>query len=148
MQVTAADRLSALWHVFGEPQFGVTLGAIVVMLVAAGRVRAAGARAGSAVARLGLFLHWLGLGATAVLFGIGCVVLANSVPLGDSTVAVVVLWWGAAASTWVLGKGARFVLTGPMPAPPLPAVPPTLRYPVPKRAQGPRASVPPAGGRQ
>ena len=98
-----------------NPQFYISLGAIIILLAVSARMKKAGVRAGSRTGRLGLVMHWASLLIAAILFGSGGFILATATTVNDNTMFIVGLWWAAAIVVWLIGKAVRFILTGPPP---------------------------------
>jgi hypothetical protein len=115
MEVTTADKLQALIQTFFEPKFYLSMGLIIVVLVISNRMKTAGVRTGSMIGRLGLVIHWAALVIAAILFGLGCIVLADAKTVNNNTMFEAGLWLAAAILVWLIGKAARFILTGPLP---------------------------------
>jgi hypothetical protein len=114
MEVTTADKIQALVQTFGDLKPYLTIGAIILVFAISDRMKTTGVRAGSMIGRLGLVLHWTSLLIAAIPFGLGCIVLADAKIVNNNTMFEAGLWWAAAILVWLIGKAARFILTGPL----------------------------------
>jgi hypothetical protein len=116
VEVTAADKLNATLQVLTRPDVYISMGVILILMLAYWRAKQTARNTTTMAARFGLVVHWGSLIVAGALLAGAVLILTQ--PVNDTGVIFASGLGIAAVVIWLLGKAARFVLAGPDRSPP------------------------------
>jgi hypothetical protein len=117
VEVTTANKLYAIWHVFSDPSFYLHLLVVLAILWMFSRMGKTARSMPTMAARFGLVIYWASITIAVAIVCVAIVIVTEARSPNEFTWLVCAGLLLAAVVAWLLGKAIRYILAGPSPLP-------------------------------